>query len=161
MTDPTELPEDQEFFKLNEVCKLANVQPYMLRFWGTEFSQLETTTTDTGQRLYSRPQMNLILEIRRLLFDEGLTIAGARREVDRLVESGRLELEAEPAEPPKAKKAPAKKPKAKPDTKVAEQAADAPEVDKTPGADVQPLVAALEEVREELSEVVAELKNSS
>ena len=83
-----ELPDDQEFFKLNEVCKLANVQPYMLRFWGTEFEQLETTTTETGQRLYSRPQMHLILEIRRLLFDEGLTIAGARREIEGLIEIG-------------------------------------------------------------------------
>ncbi|MCU0303834.1 MAG: MerR family transcriptional regulator, partial [Thermoanaerobaculales bacterium] len=92
MTEKVVLPGDQEFFKLNEVCKLANVQPYMLRFWGTEFEQLETTTTDTGQRLYSRPQMGLILEIRRLLFDEGLTIAGARKEIDRLVGSGRLDL---------------------------------------------------------------------
>ena len=76
-----ELPEDQEFFKLNEVCKLANVQPYMLRFWGTEFPQLEASKSGTGQRLYSRDQVLLILEIRRLLFDEGLTIAGARKKV--------------------------------------------------------------------------------
>ncbi len=41
MTDQIILPDDQDQFKLNEVCKLANVQPYMLRFWGTEFPQLE------------------------------------------------------------------------------------------------------------------------
>ncbi len=81
MADPVKLPEDQEQFKLNEVCKLANVQPYMLRFWGTEFPQLEAGKSTTGQRLYSREQVELILEIRRLLFDEGLTIAGARKKV--------------------------------------------------------------------------------
>ena len=161
-----ELPDDQEFFKLNEVCKLANVQPYMLRFWGTEFEQLETTTTETGQRLYTRPQMTLILEIRRLLFDEGLTIAGARREVERLVESGKLDLEAVPAEKPPARKKP--KPK-KPKTKAAKpkpvkQAKPVvveetkPEVDKAPPVDVQPLLATLRGVRKELAEIVAELK---
>jgi DNA-binding transcriptional MerR regulator len=84
------LPEEQEFFKLNEVCKLANVQPYMLRFWGTEFVQLEAAKSGTGQRLYSRHQVQVILEIRKLLFDEGLTIAGARKRVASLQEKGEL-----------------------------------------------------------------------
>jgi DNA-binding transcriptional MerR regulator len=110
MTEKVELPDDQEFFKLNEVCKLANVQPYMLRFLGTEFEQLETTTTDTGQRLYSRPQMGLILEIRRLLFDEGLTIAGARREIEKLVDTGRLDLVGAPADAPAPRKIAPRKP---------------------------------------------------
>ena len=171
MSDKLELPADQEFFKLNEVCKLANVQPYMLRFWGTEFEQLETTTTETGQRLYSRPQMHLILEIRRLLFDEGLTIAGARKQVDTLIEQGTLDLEAPPAEPPRKKPA-AKKPaakKSKPKTAKAKAKAKAkpkpkpepepkPEVDKGPSADVQPLLATLRGVRKELSEIVEELR---
>ena len=81
MTDQTVLPEGQNQFKLNEVCKFANVQPYMLRFWGTEFPQLEAEKSGTGQRLYSKEQVELILEIRRLLFDEGLTIAGARKKI--------------------------------------------------------------------------------
>ena len=99
MTKSVELPEDQESFKLNEVCKLANVQPYMLRFWGTEFPQLEAAKSGTGQRLYTRHQVELILEIRRLLFDEGLTIAGARKRVNAI----QKEAEAAPA-PPKKKK---------------------------------------------------------
>lgn len=163
-----ELPDDQEFFKLNEVCKLANVQPYMLRFWGTEFEQLETTTTETGQRLYTRPQMMLILEIRRLLFDEGLTIAGARREVDGLVETGELDLDAEqaPLPPPRKKRTPKKaktktaKPKPEPKAKPVEEKETKPEVDKAPQADVQPLLATLRGVRKELAEIVAELKSS-
>jgi len=91
MTDKVTLPEDQESFKLNEVCKLANVQPYMLRFWGTEFDQLEAEKSGTGQRLYARDQVLLILEIRRLLFDEGLTIAGARKRVTALQEEACFE----------------------------------------------------------------------
>jgi len=167
-----ELPDDQEFFKLNEVCKLANVQPYMLRFWGTEFEQLETTTTETGQRLYTRPQMMLILEIRRLLFDEGLTIAGARREIEGLIESGELVLEAEPtAKPPSRKKPtpkkprtktakPKPKPKPKPKAEPVVEKETKPEVDKAPQADVQLLLATLRGVRKELAEIVAELKSS-
>ena len=165
-TADIKLPEDQDYFKLNEVCKLANVQPYMLRFWGTEFEQLETTMTETGQRLYSRPQMTLILEIRRLLFDEGLTIAGARREVESLVESGKLDLEPAAADKPPAKKKPApKKPrtkaaKAKPRKKAKPVVAKEtePEVDKAPQADVQPLLATLRGVRKELAEIVEVLK---
>lgn len=166
MSEKIELPQSQEFFKLNEVCKLANVQPYMLRFWGTEFELLETTTTETGQRLYTRPQMMLILEIRRLLFDEGLTIAGARREVESLVESGKLVLEAEPAEEPPVRKKPAPKKSKKAPTKPKAKTKAAPaheeetklEVDKAPHADVQPLLATLRGVRKELAEIVEELK---
>ncbi len=168
MSEKIELPQEQEFFKLNEVCKLANVQPYMLRFWGTEFEPLETTTTETGQRLYTRPQMTLILEIRRLLFDEGLTIAGARREVDSLVESGKLDLGDEPADNPPARKKPAPKKSRKkaakpaPPTKAepAGKKETKPEVDKAPQADVQPLLATLRGVRKELSEIVEELNSS-
>lgn len=164
-----ELPDDQEFFKLNEVCKLANVQPYMLRFWGTEFEQLETTTTETGQRLYTRPQMMLILEIRRLLFDEGLTIAGARREVESLVESGELNLDEEPTGKPAPRKKPVPKkpktktakPKPKPKAEPVVARQTKPEVDKAPQVDVQPLLATLRGVRKELAEIVEELKGSS
>jgi DNA-binding transcriptional MerR regulator len=178
MAEKLELPEDQDFFKLNEVCKLANVQPYMLRFWGTEFDQLETTTTDTGQRLYSRPQMNLILEIRRLLFDEGLTIAGARKQIESMIDSGKLDLaepEPEPVKKAKPKPAPAKaKEKTEPEpasepepapgsapaqTTAEPVAAAAPvEVDKAPRADVQPLLATLRGVRKELAEIVEQLR---
>jgi len=180
MSEKLELPDDQEFFKLNEVCKLANVQPYMLRFWGTEFEQLETTTTDTGQRLYSRKQMHLILEIRRLLFDEGLTIAGARKEVEKLIEQGSLDLEPSAAPelpkkkpkpkktaPKKAKRKPPKAPKPDPEPEPEPEPESEPEpepgseVDKSPSADVQPLLATLRGVRKELAELVEELKGSS
>jgi DNA-binding transcriptional MerR regulator len=175
MTDQVALPEDQELFKLNEVCKLANVQPYMLRFWGTEFPQLEAEKSGTGQRLYSRDQVHLILEIRRLLFDEGLTIAGARKKVAAMADDVvKPKLETEPEEkeeateeveekPVKAK-APAKKP-GKVKTSTARRKSPKkppppePEVDKGPSVDVKPLLATLKDVRDEIDKIVAELKS--
>jgi DNA-binding transcriptional MerR regulator len=106
MADQVVLPDDQEQFKLNEVCKVANVQPYMLRFWGSEFPQLEAATSGTGQRLYSRDQVELILEIRRLLFDEGLTIAGARKKIAAADDGGAKMGEGSPRPPPPRKSTP-------------------------------------------------------
>jgi DNA-binding transcriptional MerR regulator len=141
-----ELPEGQESFKLNEVCKLANVQPYMLRFWGTEFSQLETSKTGTGQRTYSREQVEIILEIRRLLFDEGLTIAGARK---------RIESGGGAAQEPVQKSS-----KARPsaNSTAADRANAQREVDKLRVEVVKPLLATLEGVRRELADITSELR---
>jgi len=165
MADQVTLPEGQEAFKLNEVCKLANVQPYMLRFWGTEFEQLEAEKSGTGQRMYTEDQVQLILEIRRLLFDEGLTIAGARKRVNAMQDEGKL------PKPEKPKAAPKKKAKAAPKPKEVvaeeepepfaepEEEAKPEEVDKHASKDVQPLVATLKHVRKDLAKIVADLKS--
>jgi len=160
MAERVELPEGQDSFKLNEVCKLANVQPYMLRFWGTEFEQLEAGRTGTGQRLYTRDQVELILEIRHLLFEEGLTIAGARKRIATIHEDGAA------ATPPAKKTAGKAKAKtssasrkisaeASMEASGSEAATDA--VDKAAADRVQPLVATLRDVRQQLAEIVAEL----
>ena len=162
MTDQIILPDDQDQFKLNEVCKLANVQPYMLRFWGTEFPQLEAEKSGTGQRLYSRDQVELILEIRRLLFDEGLTIAGARKKVTAMEGGGekpkaeakkKVEeiVEAEPEEKPKP-------PKTSTARRKAPKKPTAAKVDKETPTDVQPLLATLKNVRDEVEKILADLK---
>jgi DNA-binding transcriptional MerR regulator len=161
MTDQIILPEDQDHFKLNEVCKHANVQPYMLRFWGTEFPQLEAEKSGTGQRLYSKDQVELILEIRRLLFDEGLTIAGARKKITAMEGGGEKpkpkkkaekKVEAEPKEKPKAPKTSSAR------RKTLKKPAAA-KVDKETPPDVQPLLATLKNVRDEVEKIVAELKS--
>jgi DNA-binding transcriptional MerR regulator len=152
------LPEDQENFKLNEVCKLANVQPYMLRFWGTEFPQLEASKSGTGQRLYKRDQVELILEIRRLLFDEGLTIAGARKKIV-AIEDG--ETEAAPKAAKEAEEKPAKEaaaPKTSSARRKTPKKTAAAKVDKETPPDVQPLLATLKNVRDEIDNIVAELR---
>ncbi len=149
------LPEGQGFFKLNEVCKLANVQPYMLRFWGTEFPQLEASKTGTGQRLYSREQVELILEVRRLLFDEGLTIAGARRKIAPL--AAELKVPEDAGEEPPAPAKSGKKAR-----KRAEKAPEAPaKVDKKAGERVKHLESALRGIRSELTTILEEIKKSN
>jgi DNA-binding transcriptional MerR regulator len=154
MAEQLTLPEDQEQFKLNEVCKLANVQPYMLRFWGTEFPQLEATKSGTGQRLYTREQVELILEIRRLLFDEGLTIAGARKKVAAM--DGGIPAGETAKKTTKTKKT-TKSSAAGKTSSTGRRKTD--KVDKEPAEDVQPLLATLEDVRAEVEKIVAELKS--
>ncbi len=144
------LPKGQDSFKLNEVCKVAKVQPYMLRFWATEFPGLEAEKSGTGQRLYNRDQVERILEIRRLLFDEGLTIAGAKKRLAKASEAS--EPEEKPAADSRAPKKKAKK--AKPAPKESHE----PAVDKKAGDRVQRLLLALREVRDEVSALADELE---
>lgn len=163
MADQAVVPEDQEFFKLNEVCKVANVQPYMLRFWGTEFAQLEAAKSGTGQRLYSRDQVEVILEIRRLLFDEGLTIAGARKRINALQESGKLPIPAVPSLPeedaaPVKKTAEKKASSAKSATTAATRRKAATTEDDARTDHTGPLVSTLKDVREEVAKIIADLK---
>ena len=159
MADQVALPEGQDSFKLNEVCKLANVQPYMLRFWGTEFEQLEASKSGTGQRLYTRDQVELILEIRRLLFDEGLTIAGARKRIGTLAGGSKpaaAKVATEAAEAKAADPEPAEE--EAPAEPAPAPARKAGKADKAAADDAQPLVATLKSVRADLAEIVAELK---
>jgi DNA-binding transcriptional MerR regulator len=69
------------FFKIGEVCELTDTQPYVLRFWESEFPQLAPKKSRTGQRLYRRKDIDLVLEIKKLLYQEGYTIAGARKKL--------------------------------------------------------------------------------
>ncbi len=67
------------FFRIGDVGELADVEPYVLRFWEAEFPQLAPKKTSSGQRQYRRKDVETVLEIKRLLYDEGYTIAGARK----------------------------------------------------------------------------------
>src|SRR5881628_408559 len=69
------------FYKIGEVCELTDTQPYVLRFWESEFPQLAPKKSRTGQRLYRRKDIDLVLEIKNLLYQEGYTIAGARKKL--------------------------------------------------------------------------------
>lgn len=72
----------RELYKAAEVCEMARVQPYMLRSWEAEFPHLGHATSDGGPRVYRRADVQLVLRIKQLVFDEGLTLAGARRRLD-------------------------------------------------------------------------------
>ena len=77
------------YFRIGEVSALANLPTYVLRFWETEFSQLKPTKSSTGQRMYRRKDVEYVMQIRRLLYEDGFTIAGAREKLREDMRSSR------------------------------------------------------------------------
>jgi len=78
LPDTPEIP-NKLYFRIGEVSKLAGVKAYVLRYWETEFSQLRPKKSGTNQRLYPRKEVELILEIKHLLYDKRFTIEGAKK----------------------------------------------------------------------------------
>ena len=70
---------DKLYFRIGEVSRLCRLPSYVLRFWETEFPQLKPTKSSTGQRMYRKPDVENVLRIKQLLYEEGFTIAGARQ----------------------------------------------------------------------------------
>jgi DNA-binding transcriptional MerR regulator len=77
----SEIP-DKLYFRIGEVARLAGIKPYVLRFWETEFPSLGPRKTGTGHRLYRRKDVELVLEIKLLLYEKRFTIEGARKFLD-------------------------------------------------------------------------------
>ncbi len=75
-----EIP-DKLYFRIGEVSRLCDVPAYVLRFWESEFPQLKPHKGGTGQRLYRRRDVEAVLQIKALLYDEGYTISGARQAI--------------------------------------------------------------------------------
>lgn len=73
---------EQRLYKIGEVCKLADLQPYVLRYWETEFPQLSPNKSGGGQRLYTHRELEVILRIKELLYRDGFTIAGAKKQLE-------------------------------------------------------------------------------
>lgn len=69
-------------FKIGEVCKLLDIQPYVLRYWETEFVALHPAKSTSGQRVYAEAEVAVIRRIKELLYDEGYTIAGAKKKLE-------------------------------------------------------------------------------
>lgn len=78
----------QLYYKIGEACKLLDIQPYVLRYWETEFPALSPTKSRSGQRVYSETELALIRRIKELLYDEGFTIAGAKKRLEAEIEAG-------------------------------------------------------------------------
>ena len=70
---------DKLYFRIGEVSRLCGLPSYVLRFWETEFPQLKPSKSSTGQRMYRKLDVESVLRIKRLLYQEGFTIAGARQ----------------------------------------------------------------------------------
>jgi DNA-binding transcriptional MerR regulator len=76
-----EIP-DKPFYKIGEVCQYTDTQPYVLRFWESEFPRLAPQKSRSGQRMYTRRDIDLVLRIKQLLYEEEFTIAGARKKLE-------------------------------------------------------------------------------
>ncbi len=72
---------DKLYFRIGEVATLCKLPAYVLRFWETEFPQLKPVKSSTGQRMYRRKEVETVLRIKQLLYEEGFTIAGARQQL--------------------------------------------------------------------------------
>src|SRR5271167_1459793 len=70
---------DKLYFRIGEVARLCRLPAYVLRFWETEFPQLKPVKSSTGQRMYRQRDVENVLRIKKLLYEEGYTIAGARQ----------------------------------------------------------------------------------
>lgn len=80
MVEPVELP-NKLYFRIGEVAKIVGVKPYVLRYWETEFAVLKPGKTPSRHRLYRRRDVETLLEIKHLLYEEGFTIAGAKKKL--------------------------------------------------------------------------------
>jgi DNA-binding transcriptional MerR regulator len=76
----TQIP-DKLYYKIGEVSQISGVEPYVLRYWESEFRIINPDRSRSKQRLYSRKDLDLILEIKRLLYDERFTIEGAKKKL--------------------------------------------------------------------------------
>ena len=129
------------YYKIGEACKTLGIQPYVLRYWETEFPALAPSKSRSGQRVYSEKEMEVIRRIKELLYGEGYTIAGAKKKLeaelasgtlgDKLEEGGEEEIAAVPEAPAvPVRTTPARKPRAQ----TREAAEPPPEVLPQPAA---------------------------
>jgi len=106
MESASRIPE-KLFFRIGEVCDLIKVQPHVLRYWETEFPMLAPQKNRAGQRVYRRKDVEMVLRIHDLLYEEKFTIAGAKKKLMDESRAGavRARLAEDTAEPSKASNA--------------------------------------------------------
>lgn len=78
----------RELFKAAEVCEVVQLQPYVLRSWEAEFPQIGQAPAGGGPRVYRKSDIELVLRIKQLILDEGLTLSGARRRLEQDEDKG-------------------------------------------------------------------------
>ena len=78
-----QIPDDKRYFRIGEASNIIGVEPYVLRYWESEFKQLKPQRADSRQRTYQKKDLETLLEIKRLLYEEKMTIEGAKRRLRR------------------------------------------------------------------------------
>lgn len=86
------------YFRIGEVARIVGVKPYVLRYWESEFAVLRPEKTASGHRLYRRRDVEILLDIKRLLYDEKFTISGAKKRLREVGKEGEAPLPAESAD---------------------------------------------------------------
>ena len=141
------------YYKIGEACKALGIQPYVLRYWETEFPALTPSKSRSGQRVYSEKELEIIRRIKELLYEEGYTIAGAKKKLEGELAAGTLG-EAKEAAPEeiRAVASPPPVPRRKPPApSVPEQRA----LDIGDGERLQRLLSGIEEALQEARELLA------
>ena len=87
--------QDERYYRIGEVSRITEIRPFVLRYWEEEFPLLQPVKGHQGYRLYRQQDVDLVLKIKRLLYDEGFTIAGARRHLRDIENGGGLEAAVE------------------------------------------------------------------
>jgi DNA-binding transcriptional MerR regulator len=105
---------EPEFYKPAEACRMAEVAPYVLRYWETEFPALAEGKEKGAAKLYSSRDVKIIGRIRELLYDEGFTVAGAKKRLEAEIAEGRFEDGLKTAPAPAEQKQTAKAPRPSP-----------------------------------------------
>jgi DNA-binding transcriptional MerR regulator len=124
---------ETQLYKPADACRMAEVAPYVLRYWETEFSALSEGKEKGSSRLYTARDVQIIARIRQLLYDEGFTVAGAKKRLEAEIQEGRFDngdqpapmvvgkrkLEDEPIQPKSAARVPAAVPAPAPPPRAA------------------------------------------
>jgi DNA-binding transcriptional MerR regulator len=86
----TRLVAKKEYYAISEVCDIVGLKPHVLRYWETQFGPLNPSKNRSGNRVYQRKEIKLILLVKHLLYEEKYTVEGARAKLDQLRRTGRL-----------------------------------------------------------------------
>ncbi len=81
-SNPLQQQPSKLFYRIGEVSRLTGLEPYVLRYWETEFPQLRPEKGKSGQRIYKKKDLENILRVKQLLYDDGYTIAGAKKKLN-------------------------------------------------------------------------------
>jgi DNA-binding transcriptional MerR regulator len=157
------------YYKIGEACKSLGIQPYVLRYWETEFPALAPSKSRSGQRVYSEKELEIIRRIKELLYDEGYTIAGAKKKLEAELASGSLsEPGGEEAAAPGPEEAPAAPKVSRPRKETAPAVVEASAEPTLPFAldtgaaeRIQTLRSGIEQALQEAREILALLESKS
>jgi DNA-binding transcriptional MerR regulator len=151
------------YYKIGEACKVLGIQPYVLRYWETEFPALTPSKSRSGQRVYSEKELEIIRRIKELLYDEGYTIAGAKKKLEVELASGPLGEDRDEDEttsevkppPPAAPATAAEKPTLARRQPAAPAVVERPALDTGSSERIQTLVSGIEDALREAREIQA------